>query len=308
MKAAGHWAQIGESTCVWGMRLLFGVFRYGGRPLLQAFLYPVVSYYWLSHPNARQASRQFWRRLAVFNGERPEHLNWRSWRHFIAFANAIIDKMAAWADALPADAVEFEGRERLLADLGRGRGALLLACHLGNPEVCRVMARRDPNVKINVLVHTKHAERFNRLLARYNPASALNLLQVTEIDAGVAMRLAEKIEQGELVVIAADRTPVGGGRIAWADFLGASAPLPQGPFVLAGLLRCPVYGLFCIKQAGRHRIIFEPFSDGLTWTRANRDAVIHAAVRRYAERLQHHCLTAPRQWFNFYDFWRVQKC
>jgi predicted LPLAT superfamily acyltransferase len=152
-------------------------------------------------------------------------------------------------------------------------------------------------------VHTKHAEKFNRLLSRYNPDSALNLLQVTDINAATAMLLAEKIEHGELVIIAADRTPVGGGRVAQVNFLGAPASLPQGPFVLAGLLKCPVYSLFCLKQGNKHRIIFEHFGDDLSWSRNSREQTIQQHAQRYAERLQHYCLQAPLQWFNFYDFW-----
>ena len=260
-----HWAEIGESSLLWGMRLLFGVYRLCGRRVLQVFLYPVVSYYWLSQRAARQASEDYLRRLAAFAPElRLPVGRLLSYRHFISFANAIIDKLAAWAGALPLADIEFEGREQLLADLGSGRGALMLAAHLGNPDVCRVIAQRDAAVRINVLVHTKHAEKFNRLLARYNPDSGLNLLQVTEINAATAMLLAEKIDAGELVIIAADRTPVGNSqRISQVQFLGAPALLPQGPFILAGLLKCPVYSLFCIKQHNRHRIVFEPFSPGM---------------------------------------------
>jgi predicted LPLAT superfamily acyltransferase len=27
-------------------------------------------------------------------------------------------------------------------------------------------------------------------------------------------------------------------------------------------------------------------------------------MQAYARRLEHYCLQAPDQWFNFYDFWR----
>jgi predicted LPLAT superfamily acyltransferase len=26
-------------------------------------------------------------------------------------------------------------------------------------------------------------------------------------------------------------------------------------------------------------------------------------IARYAQRLEHYCLMAPLQWFNFFDFW-----
>ncbi len=307
MNQAQHWADMRDWSLLWGMRLLFSIHRLCGPRVLQLFLYPVVSYYWLANRPARQASRDYLQHLAAFAPElalSASRLN--SYRHFISFANAIIDKLAAWADTLALADIEFQGRNQLLDDLKSGKGALLLACHLGNPEVCRMLATYDADLKINVLVHTKHAEKFNRLLARYNPESGLHLLQVTEINAASAMLLAEKIELGELVIIAADRTPVGNSqRVSQVDFLGAPALLPQGPFILAALLKCPVYSLFCIKQQDKHRVIFEPFSDGLSWSRTDREQVIQQTVQRYAERLQDYCRQVPLQWFNFYDFWRL---
>lgn len=304
MKSGRHWADMGEWSFLWGMRFLFAVYRRCGGGWLPLFLYPVVSYYWLANSSARRASQDYLNRLVAFAPELGLRADrWTSYRHFLAFAHAIIDKLAAWSGTLSLDKVEFEGRQRLLSQMQGGRGVVLLASHLGNPEVCRVIASRDDAVKINVLVHTRHAEKFNRLLREFNPNSGLNLLQVTEIDAAVAMRLAEKIDHGELIVIAADRTPVGGGRTTGVDFLGAAAALPQGPFVLAGLLQCPVFSLFCLKQQDKYRVIFEPFAESLELPRANRQQAIQAAAQRYAARLGHYCRQAPLQWFNFYEFW-----
>ena len=307
MTHSPHWAQIRECSLLWGMRLLFGIYRLLGRKALQLFLYPVVIYYWLVNSTARRASRDYLDKVALLlpaAGVRGSL--WNSYRHFIGFANAIIDKLAAWAGLLSLADIAFQGRERLLADLEQGKGVVLFGSHLGNLEVCRVIAYLDPVIKINVLVHTKHAEKFNRLLKRYNPDSALNLLQVTEINAATAMLLAEKIELGELVIIAADRTPVGEKqRVSKVEFLGAPALFPQGPFILAALLNCPVYCLFCLKRRDKHTIIFEHFSDALTWPRTGREQAIQQAAQRYARRLQHYCLQAPLQWSNFYDFWRI---
>jgi predicted LPLAT superfamily acyltransferase len=41
---------------------------------------------------------------------------------------------------------------------------MLVGAHLGNLEVCRALAEIGEKVTMNVLVHTKHAEQFNRLL------------------------------------------------------------------------------------------------------------------------------------------------
>jgi predicted LPLAT superfamily acyltransferase len=229
-----------------------------------------------------------------------------SYRHFISFANAIIDKLAVWSGAISLRDVEFHGREAIQQHVQQRQGLVILGSHLGNLEVGRVMAYLGKKVKVNVLVHTKHAEKFNTLLSRYAGAGTMNLIQVTEINAATAMMLQDRIEAGELVVIAADRTPVTGqNRLAKAAFLGKTALFPQGPFILASLLKCPVYTLFCLKKHGKHVIYFEHFSDGLSFPRKQRDALIQRCAQDFAGRLQQYCLQEPLQWFNFYDFWQV---
>lgn len=307
MSKTPHWAQMEERSVIWGMRFLLRVYLLFGRAILQVFLYPVVVYYWLTNRPARQASRAYLDRLAAFAPSLKLHgsLLW-SYRHFISFANAIIDKLAAWSGSLTAVDVEYHGRAALLARIGEGRGALLLGSHLGNLEVCRVIADLDNAVGINVLVHTKHAQKFNQLLNQTSNNSRLNLIQVTEITAATAQLLSDKIDAGELVIIAADRTPVSSGqRVAEVDFLGARALFPQGPIILAALLKCPVYTVFCLKQRGKHVIYFDFFSDSLKFHRKTRDQAMQQIIQRYADCLQAYCLKEPLQWFNFFDFWHI---
>jgi predicted LPLAT superfamily acyltransferase len=306
MKTSLHWAQMEERGVIWGMRLLLRVYLLFGRTVLQVFLYPVVIYYWLINRPARDASRAYLDRLAMFAPELKLHgsLYW-SYRHFISFANAIIDKLAAWSGALTQSEVIEHGREELLAELKKGRGVLLLGAHLGNLEVCRIIADFDKTIHINVLVHTKHAQKFNKLLQQSNENSQLNIIQVTEITAATAQLLYDKIEAGELVIMAADRTPVSNRqRVSKASFLGAEAWFPQGPFILAGLLLCPVYTLFCLKQQGKFVIHFEPFSASIKFQKNTRELEMQSIIQRYAQRLQDYCLNEPLQWFNFYDFWQ----
>ncbi len=307
MKKSLHWAQMEETSIIWGMRFLLRIYLLFGRTILQFFLYPVVTYYWLLNRQARKSSQDYLNRLAVFAPSLKLYgsLFW-SYRHFISFANAIIDKLAAWSGALADSEVEYHGRDDLLATISNGRGALLLGSHLGNLEVCRVIASLDKVVGINVLVHTKHAQKFNQLLNQTSDNSRLNLIQVTEITAATAVLLNDKIDAGELVIIAADRTPVSNQqRVTKVTFLGADALFPQGPIILAALLKCPVYTVFCLKQEGRHVIYFDYFSGILKFSRKTREQAIQQVIQDYAECLQTYCLKEPLQWFNFFDFWYV---
>jgi predicted LPLAT superfamily acyltransferase len=309
--AMKHWAQLEERSFIWGMRLLLKVYLLFGRQILQFFLYPVVSYYWLINRPGRQASRQYLQRVSANLSEQglPEHglqgSAYDSYRHFVSFSNAIIDKLAALSGSISLQDIEYKGREAIAEHLRQGQGLLILGSHLGNLEMLRAIAGLRNDVTVNVLVHTKHAIKFNALLNRNATSSRVNLMQVTGTNAATAMILQDKIDAGELVVIAADRTPVTGqDRVSRAVFLGYPALFPQGPFILASLLKSPVYTLFCLKHQHRQVIYFDCFSDGIVLPRKHRESAIQKYVQDYADRLQHYCLKEPLQWFNFYDFWK----
>jgi len=298
-----------EGGVIWGMRLLLRIYLLCGRTVLQLFLYPIVIYYWLINRQARRASQTYLNRLAVFapSLKLSGSFLW-SFRHFISFANAIIDKLAAWSGALTRADVQYHGRNEIISEIRKGQGVVLLGSHLGNLEVCRVIADFDKTLHINVLIHNKHAQKFNRLLKQTSDNSQLNLIQVTEITAATSMLLKDKIEGGELVIIAADRSLPGSRQhVTKVNFLGGEALMPQGPFILAGLLKCPIYTVFCLKQQGKHVIYFDHFSDMLNFPRKTREQAIQQITQRYAERLQTYCLKEPLQWFNFFDFWRVSQ-
>ena len=303
-----HWSQIEERGVIWGMSFLLKVYLLFGRRVLQFFLYPVVSYYWLINSKGRAASQQYLQRVTAYNNSLTITGGLKgSYMHFISFANALIDKLAAWSGSLTLNDIEYHGREAIIKHIDNGQGVLILGSHLGNLEVCRVIAKLRRKVVINVLVHTKHTEKFNRLLNKYADEETLHLIQVSSVNAATAMLLQDKIEAGELVIIAADRTPVGAQtRISQADFLGHRASFPQGPFILALLLKCPVYTLFCLKQNDKQVIYFDHFSDKLAVPRKQRDAVIQQSIEAYATTLQRYCVKAPLQWFNFYDFWQIE--
>jgi predicted LPLAT superfamily acyltransferase len=131
-------------------------------------------------------------------------------------------------------------------------------------------------------------------------------IQVTEMNPGTMIALKAAIEHGDWVAIAGDRTPVRGDeRISIAPFLGQDAPFPQGPYVLAHLLECPVYLMFCMQQKGGYGLYFEMFAERITLPRRDKQAAISEWAARYAKRLESFCLMDPFQWYNFFDFWQL---
>ncbi|MGI2024383.1 glycosyltransferase family 2 protein [Shewanella glacialipiscicola] len=306
---SAHWSDMKERGSYWGIKLLVQSYRIGGHWLCRTIMYPVICYFFLTGKIAREASLHFLRRVQKLEPQHPKLNNPVGWRdslnHFLAFGNAALDRIDAWCDRIQLSQVDFPGRQLIVDQLESGKGAVLLVSHLGNLELCRAISIHQRKIKVNVMVLTNHAENFNKVLKQLNPESTLNLIQVTELNPATSMLLQQKIEDGELVVIAGDRTSSNTqNRVIYAPFMGQDAAFPQGPFILAGLLDCPVFLMFCLREQGRYRVHVEHFAQTLKGPRAGRMDRLQQAVNRYSERLEYFARREPLQWFNFFDFWR----
>jgi len=304
--SGNRWSELGEVGFLSGMRFLLWVYRLGGFVLFRIVLQPVLLYYFLSNRVARRASLDY---LAKLNAHFPDRQMpaaglWSAYRHFNAFANSSLDRLAVWANGNILGRIDFASRPVLLKQLATGKGAVLLGAHLGNMEICRGLSTRNPDLKLNILVHTGNADMFNRLLQEVVGETAITLIEVSELSPATAIHLRECVERGEFVAILADRVPVDGNqRSSRVPFLGEPAAFPEGPFILASLLKCPVYTLFCTRNGRRYGIHCEEFARQITLPRRERKEALAHYVQRYARTLEDRVRDYPLQWFNFYPFW-----
>jgi len=302
--AVKHWAQIGENTFAAGIWFFYGLHRLAGRRVLRLALWPVVLFYALTQPAARRASLEYLGRLQAAHRvlEGPPGLeHWL--RHLLSFAETILDKLLAYGGRYPWSTLRFEGLPLVDKLRAGGRGAVLVTAHIGCLELCQAAAGRMKGLKLTVLVHTRHAERFNRMLQRLNPDNPVRLLQVTEVNAATAVELARRVEAGEFVAIAGDRVPVGASKTVMAPFLGHPAPFPVGAYVLASLMQCPLLMLGCVREPAGHVVHFEMLAERVTLPRARREAALAAFAALFALRLEALLVRAPYDWFNFFPFW-----
>ena len=285
-----------------------------GRGVFNLILRGVMRYYHLTGKRARNASEQYLFQLKAYaeqqNIELPAELT--SYNHLLSFGHTMLDKLAAWKGDFSADNLTIHGQEQFESMVENQQGVLILGSHLGNIELCRALGRRLSHIKLNALVFTEYAERFNSVMKAVNPQSDLNLIQVTSMGPDTAILLQQKLEQGEWIVIVGDRTSTSKeSRSVWAEFLGKEAPFPQGPFMLASVLKAPVFLLFGLRDDSQSKphfnVYFEHFSDKIELPRKTREQSLQQVVQKYADRLQHYTLKAPLQWYNFFNFWTLSK-
>ena len=275
-------------------------------------MWPVVAYFYATDRAGRSCSREFLARANARNGLPPPTV-WTGLRHYMNFAGKALDSFIAWTDPGKVGPVAIEHSDDLRRLEESGVGVLLIVSHLGNAELCRASLAARFKRRVNVLVHTRHAQMYNALIKAGRPDVEDHAIEVTEVGPDTAIALQQRVERGEWIAIAGDRTPVivqtgGQARMSRVPFLGADAAFSQGPYILAALMGCPVYLMFCLRDeggrgAGGHTVYFEHFADVVSLPRKDKDAALAALAARYAERLEHYCLMAPLQWYNFFDFW-----
>lgn len=306
--ASTNWATLVERGSAWGLGLVAAAYCLLGRRIALLVLLPAVTYFFLTGRRARCASRNYLQRLANYAGpdaSTPAATLTNIFRHFLAFAESGLDKLAAWHGDIERHQLDFPNAAAFESLTQSGRGALFIGAHLGNLEVTRALAVTGGVAKVTAVVYTEHARRFATTLAGTSDRFGVNLLQVGDFWLDTAIALKEKIAQGELLVIVGDRTPpADNGRVVSANFLGHPAPFAQGPFVLAHLLECPVYLFFCLKEGDRYCVHLEHFAERVILPRRERQIALADYAQRYAQRLETYCQRAPLQWFNFFDFWR----
>jgi predicted LPLAT superfamily acyltransferase len=300
-----HWASMMERGAYWGLSILALLYRLTGRYGCMVAVFPIALYFNLTDSEQRKASREFLRRAYRTKGIDYDPGWVATFRHSFGFARKTVDTFAAWLGGIDPKAVVAIDKATLDRVAASGRGILLIVSHLGNIEISRALLDKAQRSRIKLLVHTMHAQNFARVMNRFRPDAVVDTIQVTDMNPGTMIALKEAIEHGDWVAIAGDRTPVRGDeRVSIVPFLGQDAPFPQGPYVLAHLLECPVYLMFCMRQEGGYGLYFEMFAERITLPRRDKQAAISEWAARYAKRLESFCLIDPFQWYNFFDYWQ----
>ncbi|MBN1799480.1 MAG: hypothetical protein JW822_12975 [Spirochaetales bacterium] len=313
-----HWSKQKEMAgSVWQMKLVFNLYRNLGLHTMRTLLHFIVFFFFLFSPGSRRVSRNFLSAVA-----RLEHLPSVTlknvYRHFYCFAYALLEKLAAWSQQITVKDLLLKSSDidLLVKQLIDGKGAVILCSHLGNTEMLRALASLEagtslPPFGINSIVDFSGTSKFNRLLSEINPASMLRLISASAIGADTIIDLSNRLNQGELVIIAADRTAAKNqSKTIVLKFLGKEAHLPIGAFILASLLDAPLYHMFAVRKHDldlKSPYEFHVYKSkfDLSGSRKERMAKIKGLMEEYIHYLEDLCRKHPYQWYNFFDFWKT---
>jgi predicted LPLAT superfamily acyltransferase len=296
---SGHWQHQREGGNRFWLGVLVRASLRLGYGFMRRFLYLISAYYFLRRGAERRASREYLTRLfgrtASFR-----HV----FKHIHYFATTMLDRIYLLAQGERDFDIEVNGLEQLQHYIGQGQGVLLVGSHQGSFEVLRALAARCPEVPLRVLLDKQKTPAITELLEALAPGVGAAVIDVSQGGAAMTLAMAETCRSGGMVALLADR---GRARetLRRVDFLGAPAPFPIGPWLLASTLQVPVILCFGLYRGGRrYTLSFELFAEQVHIPRESRHQALDGILQRYARRLEYYARLEPYNWFNFYDFWQ----
>jgi predicted LPLAT superfamily acyltransferase len=293
-----YWDEQRERSTRAALRLMIWASLFFGRYLIHLVLWPIAVYFLLTSRNARRASRQALTRLTGRDA---------SWldvtRHFYCFGVCAVDRLYLLKNRRSRISIDVTRGADVSAIAARSGGCLLLVAHLGSFEAIRMLGTAERRLPISILMDRKQGQKLLRLFEQINPGFALQIIDAASRGPELVLRLKEALAAGRMVCIMGDRARAD-ERAVTVNFCEHPARFPLGPWALASALGVPVLLGFVLYRGGRrYSAHFEVFAKTITMARDNRQAELHALVQRFANRLEYHAKLAPRNWFNFYDFW-----
>jgi predicted LPLAT superfamily acyltransferase len=299
-------AERGSLRALFVLRAWYRIF---GRRASVALLVPIVAYFFATGRGARAASLDYLRTLwetpdgRAGLGAQPNRRH--VFRHLFAFAENLLDRMILWSGDVESIRIENHGRELVEELVRAGRGAILLSSHLGSFDMLRELSAQT-GIVLNVLMFTRHAERINSFFERLRAGRNLRLIQVEPGSLGAAFDMRAAIERGEFVGILGDRIwPSEQHRTVSVSFLGRQARFPLGPYLLQGVLGCPMLLTTCVRTGpATYRARTRAFAPAGVVPRLDRAKHAEELAQRFASELERGCAETPFQWFNFFAFWR----
>ncbi len=296
------WHTQTERGTKFGIVILFCILNYGGYWLAKLALVPVVGYFFITGEASRRASLKYLTLLHMHtHGHSPFPSYWNAFLHHYQFALSTLDKPWLWKGETDRFKVQIYGREKLKKYIGKG--VVVVGAHIGNFDALRVLAEKR-NVRVNVVMYRNNAQKINAIL---NPMGGLRIIELVPGDVNTVLDLEDRLLDGEMVALMCDRLPPNArGKTKQSSFLSGRAEFPVNPWVFCNLMKRPVLFAISVRlDTLKYRIYLEEFLTEGDYSFDDRSSFISNCVSKYSRILEKYCILHPLQWFNYFDFWKI---
>jgi KDO2-lipid IV(A) lauroyltransferase len=196
-----------------------------------------------------------------------------------------------------------EGTEHLDAALARGRGVLLMTCHLGLWELGGVYLRYGGyDVNVVGLVDRAH-EGITEFRDWMRTRQGIGVVNRDGVHLA-ALTIRELLSQNKIVALLGDRLV--GEKGVEVDFMGRRVAFPVGPLRMARATGAAVLPCFVIREGRGYRATIEP-PIAIAPTAGISPTDFQSAVQELARRFERRICDHLDQWYVFFPFWEPAK-
>lgn len=310
MSEKTNWYEHKEKTKL-GYRLMLFTLKVFPAVFMRFLAYIIGFFYWLFGAKARKFSRDFLQTRSKIAGDRKKS----TLSHFISFALNLAENVQSWAGKFKFNCVTWQNDDvgDLVKNINSGKGTLLITSHLGNAQMLKGLATlgesgTEKKMSITTIMDLNISAGFGALLKEINKDSAFQIISSNNIGPDTIILLQDRLEKGEVVVIAGDRISANTERCLNVNFLGRPAKLPYGVFLMVSLLNVPTYFIYGVRHKD---LTVNPAYDmfvsknplDFDCGRKERENRINQTAQTYIQTLEKQALSHPYQWYNFYSFW-----
>lgn len=223
---------------------------------------------------------------------------WKTYLNHCYFGQVVIDKFSMYAGK--SFDIEVEGYRHFENLARKDEGFIQLSSHMGNYEIAGYSLKAE-HKKINALVFYGEKESVMRNRMKLFSNTNISMIAIRP-DMGHLFEIDEALTKGEILSMPADRI-FGSQKKISANFLGAQADFPYGPFSIATMRCLEVIAVNVIKVSYRK---FKVFITPLKYDKtSSRKVQISQISQAYVAELERILKMYPEQWYNYFEFWRV---
>lgn len=323
-----HWSEGKEIGNNWKIFLSISVYKIFGRSLMIIYLIFPVSFMYFIYcfiSGRIKASRDFLKRISKYNKKVKSNI-FHSYKHLLSFIISICEKYAAWNGDIPLKDLILQTKEnynKVIDLLKSKKGMIILFAHVGNIELLRALAvisEGNPikNCKINIIIDFKLNKNINILMAfaKNNKNNFVNFIDASNIGADTIIAMESKLNNGEIIAIAGDRTSSKSDKFNIVNFLGEEAYFPYGAFLIPVLLKYPTYYFFALREKDKiipKRYDFYIYESKVLsdiqnkkLTKDNKNRISLELTKEFVKIIEETVIKYPYQWYNMYYFWNKE--
>ena len=268
--------------------LTYFCYKFLGKFSVEVIAFFVTLVTFLKAKDLRRCSKKY----LMVAGIKPSISN--IFKHFLSYAMSLADKIEVFAGGFDVKKIRFDnGTQKFLESKSSEKGAVCIFSDVGNIDIARALI--DKNRKITIVLSLKQAKIFREFLKKLSFQKNISLCPVEDMGIETAFSLKEKLENGEYVFIAGDRTSENAKNIE-VEILNRRAEFPLGTFKLAELAEVPVYFVSCLKNKKFYDFEVREFH-----------VFEKCAVKmaeKFADFVSEKIQKAPFQFYHFYDFFK----